>query len=91
MFRRLRDDILEGKILEVGMIRGGGFELQKCSVEVLFDQWEFHGATKVTGKLALERGGKKSGNGKRKEFWTITGGSKRKIAKTSTQQKTFCN
>ena len=38
VFRRLRDDLFEGKILEVGMIRCGGFELQKCSVEVLFDQ-----------------------------------------------------
>ena len=36
VFRRLRND---GKILEVGMIRGGGFELQKSPVEVLFDQW----------------------------------------------------
>ena len=39
VFRHLRDDLLEGKILEVGMIRGGGFELQKSPVEVLFDQW----------------------------------------------------
>ena len=29
VFRRLRDDLLEGKILAVGMIRLGGFELQK--------------------------------------------------------------
>ena len=38
VFRCLRDDLLDVKILEVGMIRGGGFELQKRSVEVLFDQ-----------------------------------------------------
>ena len=29
VFRRLRDDLLEDKILAVGMIRLGGFELQK--------------------------------------------------------------
>ena len=29
MFRRLRDDLLKGKILAVGMIRLGGFEHQK--------------------------------------------------------------
>ena len=29
VFRRLRDDLLEGKILAVGMIRLGGFGLQK--------------------------------------------------------------
>ena len=29
VFRRLRDDLLEGKILVVGMIRLGGIELQK--------------------------------------------------------------
>ena len=29
VFRRLRDDLLEGKILAVGMIQLGGFELQK--------------------------------------------------------------
>ena len=29
VIRRLRDDLLEGKILAVGMIRLGGFELQK--------------------------------------------------------------
>ena len=38
VFRRLRDDLLDGKILEVGMIRGGGFEMQKRSVKVLLDQ-----------------------------------------------------
>ena len=39
VFRRLRNDLLEGKILAIGMIRSGGFELQKKgSVEVLFDQ-----------------------------------------------------
>ena len=35
VFRRLRND---GKILEVGMIRGGGFEMKKRSVKVLLDQ-----------------------------------------------------
>ena len=29
VFRRLRDDLFEGKILAVGMIRLGGIELQK--------------------------------------------------------------
>ena len=29
VFRRLRDDLFDGKILAVGMIRLGGFELQK--------------------------------------------------------------
>ena len=29
VFRRLHDDLMEGKILAVGMIRLGGFELQK--------------------------------------------------------------
>ena len=29
MFRRLRDDLFDGKILAVGMIRLGGIELQK--------------------------------------------------------------
>ena len=53
MFRRLRDDLLEGKILAVGMIRLGGFELQKIgSVEVQcsLNSRGFHGAN---GKLEL--------------------------------------
>ena len=33
VFRRLRDDLLDGMILEVGMIRGGGFKVQKRSVK----------------------------------------------------------
>ena len=33
VFRRLRDDLFEGKIFVVGMTQGGGFKVQKCSVK----------------------------------------------------------
>ena len=43
VFRRLRDDLFDGKIL-VGMIRRGGNELQKGSVGDLSKLWGFRGA-----------------------------------------------
>ena len=58
VFRRLRDDLLDGKILEVGIIRGGGFELQKRSVKVLFDQW---------GTSRRNKGNREIGVGTRQE------------------------
>ena len=33
VFRRLRNDLLDVKILEVGMTQGGGFKMQKRSVK----------------------------------------------------------
>ena len=50
VFRRLRDNLFEGKILAVGMIQLGGIELKKGSVEMLSKQWGFRGAN---GKLEL--------------------------------------
>ena len=43
VFRRLRDDLFDGKIL-VGIIRRGGNELQKGSVGNLSKLWGFRGA-----------------------------------------------
>ena len=43
VFRRLRDDLLDSKILG-GMIRRGGNELQKSSVGNLSKLWSFRGA-----------------------------------------------
>ena len=43
VFRRLRDDLFDGKIL-VGMIRRGGIELQKGSVGMLWKMRSFRGA-----------------------------------------------
>ena len=33
MFRRLRNDLFDVKILDVGMTQGGGFKMQKRSVK----------------------------------------------------------
>ena len=43
VFRRLRDDLFDGKILD-GMIRRAGNELQKGSVGNLSKLWSFRGA-----------------------------------------------
>ena len=43
VFRRLLDDLFDGKILD-GMIRRAGNELQKGSVENLSKLWSFRGA-----------------------------------------------
>ena len=43
VFRRLQDDLFDGKILD-GIIRRAGNELQKGSVENLSKLWSFRGA-----------------------------------------------
>ena len=59
VFRRLRDDLFDSKIL-VGMIQGSGNELQKGSVGNLSKLWGFRGADsqlELYGRKAEEQSG----------------------------------
>ena len=87
VFRR----VLDGKILEVGMIRGGGFEMQKRSVKVLLDQRGTSTRNKGNrkpSKASVNSG--KSYDGKRQEFWTVVA-LETKTNENSTQRKLFAN
>ena len=92
VFRRLRDDLFEGKILAVGMIRLGGIEQQKGAPwECSLDSGAFAAQT-VNWNLAIEKRRDTWGNQatlQRQGFRMVTVGTKTKLENFSTVKDFF--
>ena len=70
VFRRLSDDLLDGKIFIVGMTQVGGFKVQKLSVKSASrSSRETSRRNNDTGEIS--RAAEKMAMGKRQELWEL--------------------